>query len=342
MKVLFVCSGNSLLGISPIIKSQGESLKNSGIDIEYFTICGKGILGYLRNVPQLKNFINGKTYNLIHAHYGLCGIVAQLARRKEKLVVSFMGDDLIGAVGSNGNYSLFGNVLVMLNKIFLMHYDFVIVKSKELAEKVNRKDKEVIPNGVDLSMFFEVKKNEARARLKIEPDKRVIIFVSNPARKEKNFKLAEEAVKFLDNNKIQLLPVFNVNQEELKYYYSAADLLLLTSIHEGSPNVIKEAMTCNCPVVSTDVGDVRWIIGETEGCFLVSEKSPKGMASQNEKRETTSAELIKETSDKLREALEFAEKFGRTKGRERIIYLGLDSETVAKKIIKVYENVLNS
>jgi teichuronic acid biosynthesis glycosyltransferase TuaC len=53
---------------------------------------------------------------------------------------------------------------------------------------------------------------------------------------------------------------------------NAADLLLLTSLTEGSPQVIKEAMACNCPIVATDVGDIREIIGYTDGCYITTFK----------------------------------------------------------------------
>jgi len=332
MKILFVASGNSKFGISPLVKSQGESLRKFSIELGYFPILGKGIINYFKHISHLKKHLKNNQYDLIHAHYGLCGIVEQLSRGKEKLVVSFMGDDLIGAVNISGNYSLFGNTLVLVNKLFLRKYDYVIVKSNELSEKVNSENKEVIPNGVDLSVFFKVQKQEAREKLNIEANKRLVIFVSNPAHEEKNFKLAKGALDKLGKKNLQLLPVYNVEQEQLKYYYGAADLLILTSYHEGSPNVIKEAMAYNCPIVSTDVGDVRWVIGEPAGCYVISEKI-KDKSKKNE------VALIEEKSKKIKAALEFAELVGRTKGRERIIELGLDSETVAKKIIGIYKKV---
>ena len=118
----------------------------------------------------------------------------------------------------------------------------------------------------------------------------------------------------------ELLLVSNVDQEQLNLYYNAVDCLVLTSRYEGSPNVIKEAMACNCPIVSTDIGDVEWILGEAEGCYI-SSFEPSDVA------------------EKLSLALEIE---NRTNGRDRLIKLGLDSETIAKGLIHIYSQVMDN
>ena len=324
MKILFVSSGNSKYGISPIIKNQAESLQDNIIKINYFPIKGKGLKNYFFHIFRLKRHLKENRYDLIHAHYALCGIVSHLARNKEKLVVSFMGDDLIGSINSAGKYSLYGDLIVLLNKFFIKKYDFTITKSRNLAHKLKSEDQNnIIPNGVDISVFNEKDKKECRRILDIPLDKKLILFVSNPARAEKNYKLAEDSVKLIKDNNIYLRAVHGLTKEELVLYYNAADLLLLTSLHEGSPNVIKEAMACNCPIISTDVGDVRSVIGDTRGCCLIS-YDPNDIV------------------EKLKFTLTFSQKVGRTKGRERIIELGLDSKTIAKKIVALYEKVINA
>ena len=80
-------------------------------------------------------------------------------------------------------------------------------------------------------------------------------------------------------------------------------------------------MACNRPVVATDVGDIRWLFGNEPGHFITS-FDPEDVA------------------EKIKLALEFSEKYGRTNGRQRVIDLGLDSQTVAKKIINLYKEVL--
>jgi len=102
---------------------------------------------------------------------------------------------------------------------------------------------------------------------------------------------------------------------------NAANLLVLTSFHEGSPNVIKESMACNLPIVSTNVGDVKQVIERVDGCFLAGYETA-------------------EFSQKLKLALDFSMKTGRTKGRERILESGLDSESIAERLIDVYKRVL--
>ena len=78
MKVLFVRSGNKKFGIAPIVFNQGESLKQNNIDIEYLIIKGKGLFGYLKNVPLIRSKINTNKYDLIHVHYSLYAFNQQL------------------------------------------------------------------------------------------------------------------------------------------------------------------------------------------------------------------------------------------------------------------------
>lgn len=103
----------------------------------------------------------------------------------------------------------------------------------------------------------------------------------------------------------------------MPYFYNAADCLLMTSLMEGSLNVIKEALACNCPIVSTDVGDVRAFIANVSGCYLTSFDKH-------------------DIAAKLNEALSFNQ---RTKDSEAIKHL--DSECIAEKLITIYKKVLD-
>jgi glycosyltransferase involved in cell wall biosynthesis len=55
---------------------------------------------------------------------------------------------------------------------------------------------------------------------------------------------------------------------------NAADVLLVTSFTEGSPTVVQEAMACNLPVVSVDVGDVRERLQGVAACEVVVGRDP--------------------------------------------------------------------
>jgi len=84
MKVLFVSSGNSKFGISPFIKSQGESLKENGVELDYYTIQGKGLKGYIANIKPLREKISKGNYDIIHSHYTLSGWTSLLAKFNKK------------------------------------------------------------------------------------------------------------------------------------------------------------------------------------------------------------------------------------------------------------------
>ncbi|MDD5704092.1 MAG: glycosyltransferase [Dehalococcoidales bacterium] len=311
MRVLFVASGNSKTGIGKIVKSQGESLRKAGIDIDYYGITGSGVLGYLKNVIPLKKHFNKEQYDVTHAHYSLSALVATFAGCKP-LVVSLMGSDIR---------------LGYLNKIAVkcfsrLIWECVIIKSKDMLDKIGFNKVSIIPNGVDTSLFKYADKRTTVEMLGWDSRKGHILFAADPCRPVKNFHLLQQAFKMLSPAEhVELHTLESIPHGHVPKYMNASDVIVLTSFWEGSPNVIKEAMACNRPIVSTDVGDVRWIIGGTHGCF-VAVSNPEDVAA------------------KLRMALNFSKNHDRTQGRERIMELGLDSEMIAERIIGLYKSVL--
>lgn len=308
LKVLFVRSGNN--GIEPISTLQGQSLAKIGVEVIYYDVIGRGYLGYILNVPQMRSFIKKNKPDIIHAHYSDKGILSLLTFTNIPIVVSLMGSDVLAGSISHSY------LLHICTKI----WDTTIVKSKELLNVLSiKKNVVVLPNGIDFDVFQPVEKNEAMQRIGWNPKLINILFCSDPQRREKNYELAEKALQHLDPYKYSYKIHFlkNIPIPEMKYYYSAADILLMTSLYEGSPNVIKEAMACNCPIVSTDVGDVKEVLAHTAGCYVTSFDD-------------------KDICEKILLAMQYSKQ--RTQGRENVKHL--DSKVVADKLVSIYDNLL--
>lgn len=319
MRVLFVSSGNTDFEIIPFIKSQADSLIKNGIDIEHFFIRGKGLAGYLKNVTRLKKHVRERKYDIIHAHYSFCGWVAVLSRPSIPIVVSYMGSDAYGLVSKNGEKNIRGFLDVASSKSLQPFVDKIIVKSKNIEESIYLKHKTaIVPNGVDFQVFKPMDKLLARQKLGICPDKKIIAFLANPKDPRKNLALLKSALEHLQKNGWELVVPYPVKPEMIPLYINAADVVVLTSYLEGSPNVVKECMACNTPIVATDVGDVREVIKNTEGCHI------------------TSFDKI-QLANCISSAIEFG---GTTKGREAISHLEINH--IAKKVIALYNSLLTS
>lgn len=305
MKVLIVCSATKEI-IAPFISDQVSSLNNVGIITDFFFIEKGGISGYLKRLPLLKRKISCSKPDIVHAHYGLCGLLASL-QCKVPVIITFHGSDI------NNKFIRYFSIIAY----FLS--DKAIFVTWKLSNLLYVKRPIIIPCAVDLDVFRAIPKVEARKKLGWSLNGDYILFSSSFDNAIKNYALAYEAVILLNKKDIQLMELKGLSRDEVCLYLNASDCALMTSYTEGSPQFIKEALACNCPIVSTDVGDVSNLIENVDGCYL------------------TSFDPI-DVSNKIQLALNFA---GRTNGRNRIIVLGLDSSSIAKRIFQLYNEIIS-
>lgn len=273
MKVLFVYRSYGDSKKKPIVETQARAIqRHTKTDLIRCPVSRGGI-GYIHGILQIRKMVNEHEIDIIHAHYSLCGYIAILALTGKPVVVSLMGSDLWDKTMSSLFIPFFHRYL----------WTKTIVKSKEMHAVVW--GAEVIPNGIDLDHFKPSDKKYAKSLLGFDDQAQHIIFVSTSINMPvKNVKLAQKAIQLLlqkTKNNVVFHLVSNVEYASMPFYYNAADVLLLTSIKEGSPNVVKEALACNCKVVSTDVGDVRERIDPLSGCY-VSSGDPRDLAEKLE------------------------------------------------------------
>jgi glycosyltransferase involved in cell wall biosynthesis len=322
MKIIFLYRGKNDAGDNRVVVTQGKSRESAGVEIEYFPLTGRGAGAYLRAVSALRKRLRTGGAGLSHAHYGISGIAGLLASGRRPLIVSFMGTDLLGSHRPGGRTGVASRLMAFINRwLARRFYSLSIVKSSEMQRKLFRNTRHaLIPNGVDTGVFTPVDRITARRQLNLDQDEYIVLFPAGRNNPEKNFPLASEAADRLRESGLRLMDVNSAGREEMNLLINAADLLLVTSFHEGSPNIVKEAMACCCPVVSTAVGDIPWLFGDTPGHYL-SGFDPREIAARME------------------EAVRFRREHGFTDGRNRVVQLGLDSESIARIIMDHYSRL---
>ena len=299
------------------VRCQELFLRRAGVDVDVLVLKGKHRkLIYLKGVFHLRQRLKG--VSLVHAHYAYVGAVAR-TQWKTPIVLTYHGDDALGTVCEKGTISRRSRIVTAACRGLARHCDAVIVQSREMASRFRHGNVHILPHEVDLETFQPTEIRDARVQLGLTMSKKYLLFAADPRVPVKNFPLAKAAADLLkarDTN-VEMLVVCREPQIRLALYMSACDALVFPSYQEGSPNIVKQAMACNLPIVATSVGDVPEVIGNTRGCYI-SEPNPESFA-----------RLLGHIT---------ASPF-RTEGREQVRHLS--GSAVADRLITVYEEVLN-
>jgi len=325
-KVLFLTSqwpSSEHPSIAPFVKREVEALRRGGVDINVLIYDGGwSLTKYIRAISRMRKEISRHNYDLIHARFGQCGLVAR-AQNRIPVIITYGGSDIEAKApaGSPPVATIKYLFLRLISRSISLFVDEVIVVSDHLGKQLFRHDYHVVPSGIDLELFHPSDKHKARSQLGLPQDKRLVLFVtSDPQKRIKRLDLAQAACDYARQilSDLDLIVLTNRPAEEVPVYMNACDALILTSSNEGSPNVIKEALACNLPVISVNVGDIRARISGIAGCVLCEDNKP----------ETIAAGLIQVLTVPQR-----------LKSVHTIV--SLEQHTQAHKVILLYEQVLN-
>lgn len=310
MKVLIVCrhKENFPRNCMPFITEQADAIAQVGeVEIDYFTVRGNALWSYFK-VRDLKRKIKTFQPDLIHAHYGLSGFAAIL-QRQVPVVITFHNGETLSAKA---------NFMSSVASLFAKHVIYVAQHIYDLCYLKPKTNYTILPCGVNLDQCVVVDQQQARQELGFAADKKYLLFGGAFANLRKNYPLLQHAIALLHRNDIEVLEMKGLDRATITKLMCACDLFALPSKSEGSPQALKEAMACNCPILATDVADIKHLLGNLDGHYLCSFEPA-------------------DVADKLSKALADGR---RTHGRERIMELGLENRKVAETILTIYNHII--
>ena len=255
-------------------------------------------------------------------------------------------------------YSKFINKLHKIVESFCLGRIDILVAVNEDVKKayeerypwVRGKIRVVSGSGVDLKKFRPMDKKRIREKYGFNPEDRVILFVGR-LEKIKNIDLLIQSFALVVRNiphaklvivgrgserprlerlvsslnlKDKVIFMGEINPEKIPEIYNLSDVFALPSYSETGPAVIKEALACGIPVVSTDVGEVRKLIITNDIGKIVEKRD-----------EYVFTEAIINIIDRLRKNSKKISKICR-----KIAAQKLNFENIAINIIKIYKEAI--
>ena len=298
---------------------QVDFLRRAGVEVEVFPFRGaKRPMNYLRAWKRFQARLRQEPFDVVHAQFGQSALLAW--PRRLPLVVTFHGCDIQGVKDADGRMTLGGRFLQQMCQLIARRADAVIVVSDRMRQFIPASvAAPVIPTGLDFDKIPTMPRDEARRQLGLPLSDRLVLFVGSPTESVKRYPLAQHAVDVLNRTLPATLVLgWGRPHRDIFVLMNACDALVVTSIQEGSPGVVKEALACNLPIVSLNVGDVPVRVKGIAGCEICGDEQPETIAA--------SLERVLRRGERIR-------------GREAV--QDLDERVLAANVIAVYRSVLS-
>jgi len=305
------------------VRDEANALRAAGADVDVYFVNGRANkLNYLGMPLGFLARARRAHYDVIHVHHSFCGLVATL-QRTIPVVWTFHEGEISGDTTDALREQPIKHLAYSkrMKRYVARKVDAVVVVAEHLRVPLGRPDALWLPSGIDWTRFVPTESAEARRRLGLAEGRRYVLFPAAPSRVEKRYDLARRGVELLretwpDARDVELIALDNVPHEQVPLFMNASDVVRMTSAFEASPVTIREALACNVPVISTDVGDARVVMQDIAGCRIVDAEPAK-------------------IAEALRGALAAPR---RVQARDRMRVYSLD--TVAQALIALYGRVI--
>ncbi len=280
-RVLFVIPGEEEGALFVFAKREVAAVMKLGVQGRVFYLCSRtSPWMLLREAIRFRKEIARFRPNLIHSHYGSMTALFAVMGRPTPIIVTYRGRDLNPWLLSNTPAGIREGAARLLSQLAALGACRIICVSEELHSRLwwKRSVAEVIPSGIDAELFVPSSRDAARTRLGWRADEKILLFNAGRSPERKRLDLARAAHKFAQElvGEVRMVVLDGYVEPELvPIYMNAADCLIQTSDSEGSPNIVKESIACNLPVVSVDVGDTRDRLSGLEGCCITERDAAK-------------------------------------------------------------------
>jgi len=238
-------------------------------DVHFINARENGPCEYLKSIFTIPRQIRREKYDLIHIHYGFSGLWRLFYKPKAKVFLSLHGADILPEQGKRIQVAITNRLLKRVDRVFTLND-----RMDELVQS-RTNNFERLPCAVNINQFKPKENTPAVS------DKKTIIFPSAPHVEVKDYPLFERVISALQqktNHEIEVKCIQNLTRQGVSDLMSSGDCMVMTSVSEGSPQVVKEALSCGLPVVSVDVGDVASMTKDIPNCFIAQSRSPEELS----------------------------------------------------------------
>ena len=293
------------------VKEQIAGLQKYYPEIENEVLFINGFVhkyNYVLSIIKINWHLLFNFYDIIHVHSALSGLFLLFAPKRKNVIITLHGIE----INNPEQYKISKYVIKKAGKLICVSDEIESIVKKQVPNTPTY----VIPCAVCDSFFVEKKVKKSDNPIKIA-------FPASIKRPEKNYVFFKQIIDLLEKEKeidVEVIEIHGKTRSEVRDILNEIDVLVLTSTSEGSPQIIKEALCCNRPVVSSKAGNVAMLLKNVKNCKVIDNFDVQAFVSA------------------IIEILNCKSEGRRSNGREQIYALGLDEKSTYKKLFNLYKS----